>query len=229
MSCKTVQILLSGRASNVLITLATFTYDQLCEYCTQHEWSFNRIVCTVSDILTPYAALEPDLCQDIAASNQCHPILLQVLKPIVTSGDGNCLFNALSLTIAGNEHLSAVLRLLCVYGLVKHKDTMLRAITRAWGTSRAIDMYSRDLFIAVRNGEWGTDDHLFVMSLVLNRPIFLFNTFYFTDSDTNEVTLSLMPQTSTPSFNILLSMMWVLEHIHCTVVMHRLMFFKGQI
>ena len=134
-----------------------------------------------SDILTPYAALEPDLCQDIAASNQCHPILLQVLKPIVTSGDGNCLFNALSLTIAGNEHLSAVLRLLCVYGLVKHKDSMLRAITRAWGTSRAIDMYSRDLFIAVRNGEWGTDDHLFVMSLVLNRPIFLFSTFYFND------------------------------------------------
>ena len=79
-----------GRASNVLMTLATFTHDQLCEYCTRHEWSFNRIVCTVSDILIPYAALEPDLCQDSTASNQCHPILLQVLKPIVTSGDGNC-------------------------------------------------------------------------------------------------------------------------------------------
>ena len=99
----------------MLITLATFTYDQLCEYFTRHEWSFNRIVCTLSDILTPYAALEPDLCQDITASNQCHPALLQVLKPIVTSGDGNCMFNALSLTIAGTEHLSAVLRLLCVW------------------------------------------------------------------------------------------------------------------
>ena len=84
------------------------------------------------NILTPYAALEPDLCQDLIASNQCHPILLQVLKPIETSGDGNCLFNALSLTITGNEHLSVVLRL-CVYGLVKHKGTMLRATTRAWG------------------------------------------------------------------------------------------------
>ena len=84
---------------------------------------------TVNDILTPYAALDPDLCQDITASNQCHPILLQVLKPIVTSGDGNCLFNALCLTVAGNEHLSAVFYLLCVYGLVKYKDTMLRAIT----------------------------------------------------------------------------------------------------
>jgi hypothetical protein len=101
------------------------------------------------------------------------------------------MFNALSLTIAGSEHLSTVLRLLCVYGLVKHKDTMFRAITRAWGSSRANDMYSRDVRIALTNGAWGTDDHLFVMSLVLNRPVFLNNTFYFTDSDTNQVTMSL--------------------------------------
>ena len=188
---QTVQILLGGRASNVLMSLATFTHDQLHEYFTRHDWTINRIVCAATDILTPYAALEPDLCRDITASNQCHPALLQVLKPIVTSGDGNCMFNAISLTIAGSEHLSAVLRLLCVYGLVKHKDTILRAITRAWGSSQANDMYSRDLHIAVTNGAWGTDDHLFVMSLVLNRPIFLFNTFYFTDSDTNQVTLSL--------------------------------------
>ena len=196
---QTVQILLGGKASIVLMTLATFTYDQLCEYCTRHEWSFNRILCTVSDILTPYAALEPDLCQDITASNQCHPALLQVLKPVVTSGDGNCLFNALSLTLGGTEDLSAVLRLLCVYGLLKYKVTMVRAIARAWGSSRANDMYSRDLFIAVRSGEWGTDDHLFVMSLLLNRPVFLFNTFYFTDSDTSEVTLSLSDATDISS------------------------------
>ena len=60
-------------------------------------------------------------------------------------------------------------------------------------------MYSRDLHISLRNGAWGTDDHLFVMSLVLNRPIFLFNTFYFTDSDTNEVTLSLSSATDISS------------------------------
>ena len=131
-------------------------------------------MCAVTDILTPYAALRSDLCQDITATNQCHPVLLQVLKPVVTSGDGNCMFDALSLTIAGTEHLSAVLRLLCVYGLVKHKDTMLRAITRACGASQAYDMYSYDLCIAITNGAWGTDDHLFVMSLMLNRPIFHF-------------------------------------------------------
>ena len=152
---QTVQILLGGRASNVLMTLATFTYDQLCQYFTRHEWSFNRIVCTPSDILTPHAALQPDLCQDITASNQCHPALLQVLKPIMTSGDGNCYVQCSSLTIAGTEYLSAILHLLCVYGLVKHKGTMFRAIARAWGSSRANGMYSRDLHISLRNGAHG--------------------------------------------------------------------------
>ena len=96
-----------------------------CVSISPHMSGASIGLCIHLVILTPYAALEPDLCQDITASNQCHPALLQVLKPIVTSGDGNCMFNALSLTIAGTEHLSAVLRLLCVYGLVKHKDTML--------------------------------------------------------------------------------------------------------
>ena len=159
----------------------------------------------VLNILIPYAALEPELCQDISASNQCHPLLLQVLKPIVTSGDDNCMFNALSPTIAGTEHLSAVLRLLCVYGLVKYKETMIRAITHAWGSSRAQGMYARDLHIAVTNGARGTDNHLFVMSLMLYRPIFLFNTFYFTDSDTNQVTLYLMPLTSALLFSVSVS------------------------
>ena len=68
---------------------------------------------------------------------------------------------------------------------------MLRAITRAWGSSQANDMYSHDVHIAVTDGAWGTDDHQFVVSLVLNRPIFLYNTFCFTDSDSNQVTLSL--------------------------------------
>ena len=155
-----VQILLGGRASNVLMTLVPFIYDQLCQYFTRRKWCFNRIVCTLSDIVTPYAALEPDLCQDTAATNQCHPALLQVLKPIVTSGDENCIFNALSLTIGGTEHLSAVLRLLYVYGLVKRKDTMFITITHACGSSRANDMYSLNLHISLRNGAWRTDDHL---------------------------------------------------------------------
>ena len=67
------------------------------------------------------------------------------------------MFIALSLTIAGKVHLSGVFLLVCVYGLVKHKETMLIAITQAWRYPEQM------LFIAVRNGEWETDNHLFVI------------------------------------------------------------------
>lgn len=117
-------------------------------------------------------------------------MLLNILKPVVTTGDGNCAFNALSLTISGTEDLSAVLRLLSVYGLIKYKETMIRATTRACGSCRASNMYMCDLRIALTDGAWGTDNHLFVSSLILNRPVFLNNTFYFTDLETNQVTLS---------------------------------------
>ena len=83
------------------------------------------------------------------------------------------MFNALFLTIAGTEHLSTILRL-CVYGLVKNKVTMLRSLVHR-GLHKQMT-YSHDLHISVTNGAWETDDQLFIMSLVLTRPMFLFNT-----------------------------------------------------
>ena len=188
---QTVPLLLGGNAAHVLTTLETLTYDQLCEYFTRHTWSFDRLVYAVNEIHTPYAALHPELHRDSSACGQCHPLLLNVLKPVATTGNGNCAFNALSLTISGTEELSVVLRLLCVYGLIKYRDTMIRAITRAWGSSQASSMHTRDVRVALTDHAWGTDNHLFILSLILNRPIFLFNSFYFIDSETNQVTLSL--------------------------------------
>ena len=98
----------------------------------------------------------------------------------------------------------------CVYmGLWSTKILCLEQLLKHGGHPEQL-MYSRDLFIAVRNGECGTDDHLFVMSLVLNRPVFLFNAY-----------LTLTPMV----WNCLC--LEIPEHIHCIVVMHRLTF-KGQ-
>ena len=58
---QSVQLLLGGRASHVLTTLETLTYDQLCDYFTRHTWSFDRLVHQVNEISTPYAALHPEL------------------------------------------------------------------------------------------------------------------------------------------------------------------------
>ena len=50
------------------------------------------------------------------------PPELKDLTPITTTGDGNCLFNAVSIVLSGNESLAAILRLLTVAELFAHSD-----------------------------------------------------------------------------------------------------------
>ena len=102
----------------MVMMLASFTYDQLCIAPDISGASIGLCIQLVISLL--HMLLYYQNCQDVP--NQCHPILLRVLKPGMTGGDGNCLFNVLSLTIAGNKHLSASLLLLCVYRLVKHRN-----------------------------------------------------------------------------------------------------------
>ena len=105
---QTVQILLVGFQ---FINQFGNLYLWPAMYFTRHDRSINRIVCAVTDILTPYAALEPDLCQDICASNQYHPVLLQLLKPVVTTGDGKCFHSPLQAPVSSSS---------LVYGLARH-------------------------------------------------------------------------------------------------------------
>ena len=50
-------------------------------------------------------------------------------------------------------------------------------------------MYHRTLVEALQVGMWGTDSQLFPLSLLMNRPIFRYNTF-FVVSDTSGMTIS---------------------------------------
>ena len=57
-----------------------------------------------------YADAFPDIMPDTYG---CHP-LLQILKPVQTTRDGNCMYNALLLTLTGTEHFTHLIRLLCL-------------------------------------------------------------------------------------------------------------------
>ena len=143
------------------------------------------IVNEVNSLPIPYANMFPNMRQDTCASSRCHPLLLHVLKPVQTTGDGNCMYNALSLTLTGTEHYAHLIRLLCAYALVKYKDTIISAFADAFPThtqSHHVQMYEAALLEAVQAYVWGTDYQLFPFSLLMNRPIFHYNTF-FTVSD----------------------------------------------
>ena len=136
----------------------------------------------------------PSIQQDTCASNRCHPLLLQILKPIRTTGDGNCMYHALSLTLTGTEQFSHLIRLLCAYALVKYKDTMISAFADAFPSNSQASheqMYHRALLEALQVGVWGTDSQLFPLSLLMNRPIFHYNTFFVLSDISGIMTLSL--------------------------------------
>ena len=125
-----------------------------------------------------YALQQPQLHKDSSVLDLSHPLLFQTFKPVVTTGDGNCLYHALSLTLTGSESCTPLMRLLTAHALVKHKEIMLSAFACAYPSSSFEDhklKFETALFKAVRVSDWGTDYHIFALSMLLNRPIFQYS------------------------------------------------------
>ena len=91
------------------------------------------------------------------------------------------MYNALSLAFCGTEHLSVVIRLLTTYALVEHRTAMVDALSHIYfngNYEQHIQALTETMHKAIHFGVWETDMHLFSLSLLLNRPIFSYNTFY---------------------------------------------------
>ena len=101
---------------------------------------------------------------------------------IRTRGDGCCMYHALSLTLTGTQTITDLMRLLTAHALVKHKQSMLSAFLDAFGLQSVRydpqKEFSDTLEQAVRIDQWGTDYNLFALSMLLDRPIFHYNTVY---------------------------------------------------
>ena len=90
------------------------------------------------------------------------------------------MYNALSLTLTGTQHFAHLVRLLCAYALVKYKNTMISALADVFPSNHKAheQMYERALYEALHIGVRGTDYQLFPFTLLMDRPIFQYNTFY---------------------------------------------------
>lgn len=122
-----------------------------------------------------YALQHTQLQQDNTVLRLCHPLIFQTFKPIQTTGDGSCLYHALSLALIGTEACTDLLRLLALHALVKHKATIMSAFRDAFplATEHVLNVkYTTAIRKAVGIHCWGTDYHLFALSLLLDRPIF---------------------------------------------------------
>ena len=128
----------------------------------------------------------PALPTAVSIRNQCHPLMLHTYKPVLTTGDGDYMYHALSRVVCGSEQLSKIFRLLTAYAAVKYRDVPIQSLQYAFPSRPSVDNVrnANTLIVhALRIGSWGSDFHLFPLSLLLNRPIFMYVFFSSTDED----------------------------------------------
>ena len=112
--------------------------------------------------------------------------MLQTFTPAATTADGNCMYRALSRLVCGNERLSVVFRILTAYATAKYRDLMIDALHNAF----PLQEHEALLYSALRMGSWGIDFHLILLSILLDRPIFIYFTFYNNTNGVRSLTLA---------------------------------------
>ena len=66
--------------------------------------------------------------------------------------------------------------------MVKHNDTIISAFADAFPSNTQVaheQMCESALVEALQVGVWGSDYQLFPFSLLMNRPVFQYNTFFY--------------------------------------------------
>ena len=112
------------------------------EYFANNSEMLETIVNEVNQLSSPLISKWHQQRIDTTVLNHIHPTMHQLLAPIQTTGQGNCLYNALSTTLCGSEKLSTPLRLLTAYALFKHQ--LPRCSSRTSSMSFCITGGTRD-------------------------------------------------------------------------------------
>jgi hypothetical protein len=93
-------------------------------------------------------------------------------RPVATTGDGNCLFNALSIALVGNESMSGRLRLMIGLELVINRQLYEKCYPlhdSPW--HGCCGPYVEAMEGTFVYGEWATGWHLHAAATVLQRPV----------------------------------------------------------
>ena len=185
---------LGGEAHVAIIhRLSSLPLNQIILALQAYSTTLESIVAGLNAFPMVYASTHAHLAQDVHAASHCHPLFLETYTPIVTSGDNSCGYNAISITLTGSQCFSALFRLLCAYAMIKYNTIILGAMASATDLQphEVHQMYCT----ALRNTlhleglrAWANDRHLFALSLLLDRPIFQYNSFYRSRNENGEPT-----------------------------------------
>jgi len=140
---------------SLLCDLSLIPITRITEVVSQHASTLDTVIHIINSMPTQFAELHPHLSQGNIASQQCHPLLLETLKPVVTRADSNCPYNALSLVLSSSQELHALIRLLCVYAQLKNKSVITEALNDSYRQEHSrpniLRMYAQGLREEVAN------------------------------------------------------------------------------
>jgi hypothetical protein len=93
----------------------------------------------------------------------------QYYEPVLTTSDGNCFYNAISLQLYGHENHSKRLRLVSLYVLCQYELYFKEICTKTAGD------YEQLLVRTSKDKKWATELNILAMTIILDRPIALWS------------------------------------------------------
>ena len=124
---------------------------------------------------------------DMSVQEELLPSFTSQYVPVRTTGDGNCMYNTISIALHGTEEYTAHLRAITVYNLLENKEHMLEVMKPSTQLLlRNVDRNEENitgiterewiklLQEAAQDQCWGNHFHLHALCLMLKRPIYMY-------------------------------------------------------
>ena len=156
-------------------------YDNVSYKTIECSDDVKASVAALCDFLNKTSFIKEELPQDlidVGVRDDLHPILLKYYQPHKTTGDGNCLYNMISISIIGNESLNQILRALTFFTLCILKESFIQILqTNYYTQEKALLEFNNLLFDAKTLKNWGDKYHLLALSTFLSTEIVIYGSF----------------------------------------------------
>jgi hypothetical protein len=116
--------------------------------------------------------------------HELYPSFAAVLVPYETRGNGDCLWNMISLALVGTDKLSRLLRLLTALCMLLMKENFITIIKEQYESTKTDNAlalaninFQEYLRKALDNEQWGNSYHLIALATALGKYFYIYSFF----------------------------------------------------
>ena len=178
----TTTVLSLQQSLHAMVSCRNPSIDLIREWIESHDGQIRAALFEVNH--SSRACLDTSHHEDVNVLEKLLPAFTSQYVPVYTSGSGICMYNMLSIALTGTERYMCHLRLLTACSLVTHRDHMVEVMkpsaqvllpqserNAASIAKKAENEWLDLLRSSVREGAWGNQYHLHILSIALERSI----------------------------------------------------------